>query len=81
MWKTFYQEMPSDNCRIVALYGDGSEANVFLIKDGMVGELQESPYENKKATFIFEYNKDDLEEMGYFMWAYLPDNFKLWGEE
>ena len=81
MWKTFYQEMPSDNCKIVALYGDGSGANVFIIKDGAIGELQESLLGNEKATFIFEYNKDALEEMGYLWWAYLPDNFKLWGEE
>lgn len=81
MWKTFYQEMPSDNCNIVALYGDGSGANVFLIKDGAIGELQESLLENQKATFIFEYNKEHLEEAGYLWWAYLPDNFILWGEE
>lgn len=81
MWKTFYQEMPSDNCKIVALYGDGSGANVFLIKDGMVGELIESPYENEKAAFCYETTTNLLEEAGYFMWAYLPDNFILWGEE
>lgn len=76
MWKTFYQEMPSDNCKIATLYGDGSGAAVFIIKAGCVGELDE---QNNKITF--EYNKEHIEDMGYFMWAYLPDHFKLWGEE
>jgi hypothetical protein len=68
MWKTFYQEMPSDNCKIVALYGDGPGAKMFLNGDNVLIALQDK-------------DRDVLEEVGYFMWAYLPDNFKLWGEE
>tara|TARA_B100001939_G_C16938811_1_gene617336 strand:- start:735 stop:941 length:207 start_codon:yes stop_codon:yes gene_type:complete len=68
MWKTFDQEMPSDNCKIVALYGDGSGAKMFLNGDNVLIALQDK-------------DRDVIEEMGYLWWAYLPDNFKLWGEE
>ena len=80
-WKTFYQEMPNDNCKIIAVYADGSGANVFLIKNGAVGELQEPLSENEKATFIFEWDKTYFEDAGYFIWTYLPEYFKIWGED
>ena len=30
---------------------------------------------------LHDKDRDVIEEMGYLWWAYLPDNFKLWGEE
>ena len=68
MWNTFDQKMPSDNCKIVALYGDGSGAKMFLNGDNVLIALQDK-------------DRDVIEEMGYLWWAYLPDHFKLWGEE
>ena len=73
MWKTFYQEMPSDNCKIVALYGDGSGVSLYEIKDGLV--LVGEP------DFKLNPNRDWFEDAGYMYWAYLEDNFILWGEE
>jgi len=73
--------MPSDNCKIVAVFADGSGAGVFLIKNGLVGELIDSPYKNEKSCWRFPTNKEWLEDAHYSLWAYLPDNFKLWGED
>ena len=75
MFKYFYQEMPSDNCKIVALYADGSGANLFEIKNAkVIVEYQSTGCEELES-------KDWFIDCDYLMWAYLPDNFILWGEE
>ena len=45
MWKTFYEEMPSDNCKIVAIYDDGSGASLFqFIGDKVVVEHESTEF-------------------------------------
>ena len=76
MWKTFYQEMPSDNCKIVALYSDGFGASLYEIKDGLV-QVGDPDF---KLSDLDYPDRDWFEDAGYMYWAYLPDHFKLWGE-
>lgn len=58
-------ERPDSGRRIIALFDDGSGGNVFLVHDD--GVLNEQGGE------------DELD--GYDIWAYLPDDYRLFFEE
>lgn len=67
MWNLVTSRPPVG--RFVALFSDGSGANLFFHADG--GDLYDANMEPDSW--------DDLEG-NYSLWAVLPDNFKLWGE-
>ncbi len=70
-WHYFHVETPKSDRKIVAVYGDGSGADIFKTgKDGAFSDI-----ENLK------FSPDEMQDNQFFMWCYLPDNFKVYGEE
>lgn len=70
-WKMFFQRMPEENSRIVALYSDGSGAGVFLIKEGKI------VFDQKENELV---DLDWFLDAGYMYWTHLPDGMKTWTE-
>ena len=61
------------NTKIAAFYGDGSGANFFIVKNDDNLTNPEFPDEH--------FDADELTEMGYCFFDYLPNDFKIWGED
>jgi hypothetical protein len=60
-------EKPESGRRIVAIYGDGSGAALFLVHDfGIINQ-----------------DGEDCDSLGkdFVQWAYLPDGFRTWIED
>jgi len=66
-WRNFLAA-PASRRKIVALYNDGSGANLFYVTD--FGELIDSDGESA----------NNLDDGGYGLWAYIPDAHRLWCE-
>lgn len=59
--------------RFVAIYGDGSGANLFMIDDS--GHLLDAEFADQTPA-----PDTWLMDAGYQYWMKIPDTFKLWFE-
>ena len=75
MWKPI-TEAPESGRRIIALYGDGSGARLFLTCDAGPSESDGISLIDHDGDETFSLNDLDA----YSSWAYLPDGTKLWFE-
>lgn len=67
----FHISLPKKGTKFIALYADGSGAELFhALKDNLCINMEKASY-----------NIDDLPEHGYNAWIALPDNFELWYEK
>ena len=57
---------PESGRRIIAIFDDGSGSKMLLVHDD---------------GFLDTDGDDASLEEGYFLWAYLPDDLKLWFED
>jgi len=61
-------DFPENNSKFVALFSDGSGANLFQINEDGVVNGHDMP----------DLDQDWLIEAGYLYWQYLPENFDIW---
>lgn len=74
MWHGLIDK-PASGKKIIATYGDGSGARLFMVTDA--GPTPED------GTLLVDQDGDEYGELSsdsYSSWAYLPDDFKLWFE-
>ena len=75
MWHSTHLHKPRPGSRIIAVYYDGSGANLFIVVDDKQGGLRLIDQDGEETSFEY------LADADYSEWAYLPDGKRLWCEK